>query len=103
MRIVEEMIDKGDEKARVVYEAMAYQVAKEIGALATVVKGEVDAIVLTGGMAKSERFVHMITERVKFLAPVHVIPGEQEMRALALGALRVLKGEEKAKIYQPAK
>lgn len=99
MQIVEEKIAANDERARIVYEAMAYQIAKEIGAMATVVNGNIDAIVLTGGMAKSKKFADLISKRVKFIAPVFSMPGEQEMKALALGALRVLKGEEKAKTY----
>jgi butyrate kinase len=103
LRAVENEIKKGKEEtrlqARLVFEAMAYQVSKEIGALATVVGGKVDAITLTGGMAKSKQFVQLIRNRVEFIAPVIIIPGEQEMRALAMGALRVLKRQEKAKIY----
>jgi len=100
MRIVEEQVQDGDEQAGLIYHAMAYQVSKEIGALATVARGKIDAIALTGGMAKSERFVKLIKDSVEFIAPVHIVPGEQEMRALALGALRVLRGEEQAKIYR---
>jgi butyrate kinase len=99
MRVVEKRIDEGDEKAKLVFEAMAYQIAKEIGAMSTVLSGKVDAIVLTGGMANSNKLVELIRSRVEFIAPVSVFPGEQEMKALALGALRVLKGEEKAKTY----
>ncbi len=100
MRIVEERVQEGDEEARLIYHTMAYQVSKEIGALSTVVKGEVDAIALTGGMAKSERFVNLIKDAVAFIAPVFIVPGEQEMRALALGALRVMRNEETAQTYQ---
>ena len=96
---IERRIEAGDKQARLVYEAMAYQIAKEIGAMATVLKGEVDAILLTGGLAKSDVLIHWIKERVAFLAPVVVYAGENEMEALALGALRVLKGEEEAKTY----
>lgn len=99
LRVIEDRVNKGDEEAALIYEAMAYQIAKEIGACATVLKGDVDAISITGGLAQSKQFVDLIIERVKFIAPVHIFPGEQEMRALALGALRVLKGEEEAKIY----
>jgi butyrate kinase len=99
MRAVEKRIDNGDNKAKLVFEAMAYQIAKEIGAMSTVLKGEVDAIVLTGGMAFSEKLVDLIKSRVEFIATLYVFPGEQEMKALALGALRVLCGEEKAKTY----
>jgi len=96
---IEKRIDRGDEKARLVYQAMVYQIAKEIGAMATTLYGKVDAIVLTGGIAHSERLVNLIKERVKFLSSVLVFPGEDEMEALTLGALRVLSGEEKAKEY----
>jgi len=100
LRVVEDRIEKkNDAEAKLIYEAMAYQVAKEIGAMSTVLFGEVDAIALTGGVAKSERFVDLIKKRVSHLAPVFVFPGEEEMKALALGALRVLRGEEKAKVY----
>lgn len=98
-REVEAMIEKGDKKAALVYEAMAYQIAKEIGSCATVLSGKVDAILLTGGIAYSKSFTKMISDRVGFLAEVKVYPGEDEMVALALGGLRVLKGEEKAQNY----
>ncbi len=93
-RLVEEMIAEGNEKAKLVYEAEAYQVAKGIGELAPVLNGEIDYIILTGGIAHSKMMTEMITDRVKFIAPVIVMPGEMEMEALALGALRILKGEE---------
>ena len=96
---VEEMIACGNEYARQVYEAMAYQIAKEIGAMATVLKGDADAIILTGGLSGSKMLTDWIKERVKFIAPVQVYPGEDELRALLLGCLRVLRGTEKAKIY----
>jgi butyrate kinase len=97
---VERKAQKGDETCKIVYEAMAYQVSKEIGAMATVVNGDVDAIGLTGGIAFSEYFVSMIKARCQFIAPIYVLPGEQEMRALALGTLRVLTGEEEAREYK---
>ncbi len=99
LRVVEDRIEKGDNEARLIFEAMAYQVSKEIGALAAVLFGQVDAIALTGGVAKSKRFVDLIKKRVSFIAPVYIFPGEEEMRALVLGALRVLRKEEEAKIY----
>jgi butyrate kinase len=99
MRLVEEKIKEGDERAELIYQAMVYQISKEIGAASTVVKGKVDAIALTGGMARSDQFTGLIKERIEFIAPVYVFPGEQEMRALAMGALRVLRGEEQAKSY----
>jgi len=98
-REVERSILAGNDYAKLIYEAMAYQIAKEIGAMATVLKGHVDAIVLTGGLANSEMLVGWIKERVGFIAPVMVYPGQEEMLAMALGALRVLRGEEKAKVY----
>jgi len=100
MREVNRRIEEGDEKAKLIKEAMAYQVAKEIGADAAVLKGEVDAIVISGGLAYDEEFVNMIRERVGFIARIMVYPGGDEMKALALGALRVLKGEEVAKEYR---
>jgi len=97
---VEERIEKGDMKAKEVYEAMAYQVSKEIGAAAAVLKGNVEAIALTGSLAYSERFVGYLRERVSFIAPIYLYPGENEMEALAEGTFRYLNGEEKAKIYE---
>jgi len=96
---VEERVRSGDEHAALVYQTMAYQIAKEIGAMATVLMGDVDAIVLTGGLSGSEMIVGWIKERVGHVAPVMVYPGEDEMEALVLGSLRVLRGEEKAKTY----
>ncbi len=96
---VERRIANGDEHARLIYEAMAYQIAKEIGLMATVLKGEVDAIVLTGGLAHSEMLLGWIRERVAWIAPMLVYPGEDEMLAMAQGALRVLRGEEQAREY----
>jgi len=96
---VEERIRAGDPAAREVYEAMAYQIAKEIGAMATVLEGRAAAIVLTGGLARSALLVGWIKNRVSFIAPVLVFPGEDEMRALAEGALRVLRGEAQALEY----
>ncbi|MFZ7101908.1 MAG: butyrate kinase [Peptococcaceae bacterium] len=98
-REVEEMVKQGNEHAKLTYEAMAYQIAKEIGACAAVLKGKIDGIVLTGGIAYSNLFTSRIKERVEFLSPVIIYPGEDEMEALASGGLRVLKGEENAKAY----
>lgn len=100
IRDVEKMALDGNEKAALLLDAFCYQVAKEIGALATVLKGKVDRIVLTGGIAYSEKVVNDITERVQSIAPVAVVPGEEELGALAAGALRVLRGEEKPQTYQ---
>ena len=101
MMYVEEQIRKGNKKYALVYEAMAYQVSKEIGAMATVLKGNVDAIVLTGGIAHDKKFVEMIRSRIGFISEILVYPGEMEMEALALGGLRVLRKEENAKTYNP--
>jgi butyrate kinase len=97
---VERMAKEGDARALLVYEAMALNVSKNIGALATVLRGKAEAIILTGGMAYSEYFIGMIRERVEFIAPVVVYPGENEMLSLALGGLRVLRGEEEARTYR---
>ena len=78
---------------------MAYQVAKGIGELATVLEGNVDYIIVTGGIAYSEMFTQWIVKRVQFIAPVEIMPGENEMEALAYGTLRVLNGEEEAREY----
>lgn len=99
-REVNKMIDSGNKDAELIYKAMAYQVAKEIGSCAAVLKGHVDAIILTGGIAYDSRFIDWITERVSFISKVIVYPGENEMSALAEGALRVLTGEEAAKEYE---
>ena len=98
-REVEKMIQEGDKKAEIVYKAMAYQVAKEIGSCAAVLKGNVDGILLTGGVAYDKTFVKWIEDRVSFISKVLVYPGEDEMIALAQGGLRVLNGEEEAKRY----
>jgi butyrate kinase len=103
---VEERISKGDKKAELLYQAMAYQIAKEIAAMAAVLKGEVDAIVITGNGARDKgalgkTFIGWIKERVNFIAPITVYPGtDDEMKALALGTVRVLKGEEEAQEYK---
>lgn len=96
---VEQRIAAGDEQARLIYEAMAYQIAKEIGLMATVLKGDVDAIVITGSLAHSDMLLNWIRERVAWIAPIMVYPGEDEMLSMAQGALRVLRGEEKPLTY----
>lgn len=99
-REVEKLIEQGNEEAKVIYEAMAYQIAKGIGELATVVNGDVDYIVITGGIAYSKMFTKWILNRVKFIADVEIMPGEHELESLALGALRVLNNEEEAREYK---
>jgi len=87
----------GDAQAAAVFEAMAYQIGKEAGAMAAVLEGKVDAVLVTGGMAHSERLVAQLRGYVEWIAPVAVYPGEDELRALAEGVFRVLDGEEEAK------
>lgn len=99
-REIEKMIDDGDKKAALIYKAEAYQVAKGIGQLSIALKGDVDAIILTGGLAHSKMLTEDIAEYVKFIAPVVVMPGESEMDALAFGGLRMLKGEEAVKEFK---
>ena len=99
LRSVQKMINEGDEFAASVLDSMAYQVSKEIGAMAAVLEGLVDAIILTGGLAHSNRFTGAIKQRVDKLAPVYVFAGEDEMHALLSGALRVLRGEEPVAWY----
>lgn len=98
-REVQKMIEEGNEEAKLIFEAMAYQIAKGIGELATVVKGKVDAIILTGGIAYSKMITSWITERVESIAPVEIMAGENEMESLALGTLRVLRQQEIARDY----
>ncbi len=96
---VEKRAADGDQKAKLIYDAMAYQVAKEVGAMATVLGCSVDGILITGGIAYDKYFVNQVISYVHRIAPVHVYPGEDEMKALAMNALRVVKGETTAKIY----
>ena len=98
-REVEKRIEAGDGHAKLIYDAMALNIAKNIAKCAPFVKGKVDAILLTGGIAYSEYVTSYIREHVEFIAPVVVYPGEDEMLSLALGGLRVLRGEEKARTY----
>ncbi|MFD3155681.1 butyrate kinase [Haloimpatiens sp. FM7330] len=99
-RNVDKMIENGDKRAELIFSAMAYQIAKEIGSMAVVLNGKIDAIILTGGIAYDKKITNWIKERVEFIAPVELVPGEDEMLALAQGALRVINGKEKAKIYE---
>lgn len=99
-REVERRIAEGDEKADLIYRAMALNIAKNIAKLAVVVDGKIDAILLTGGIAHSQQLTGMIRRHVEFIAPVEVLAGENEMESLALGALRVLRGEESAHTFR---
>jgi len=96
---VEARIIAGDAVAREAYQAMVYQIAKEIGAMATVLNGNIDAVVLTGGAVRSAMLVEWLTQRISFLGPVLLYPGEEEMQSLAAGAFRVLAGAEPAATY----
>jgi butyrate kinase len=97
--MVEKAANAGDQKAALLQEAMAYQVAKEIGAMSAVLKGEVDAIILTGGIAYGKPFVEAVSKRVQHLGPIHVHAGEDEMAALAMNGLMVAIGEVQPKVY----
>lgn len=99
-RVIEQMIHDGDSHAALIFQAQAYQIAKCIGLLSIVLKGQCDAIILTGGLAYSEDLTQRIRDYVGFLAPVCVMPGENEMEALALGGLRILDGQEAAQEYE---
>ena len=95
-RIVEKMMMDGDEKAKLIYDAMALNVARKIGEEAATVAGDIEAIILTGGIAYSEYFTNEVKKNAEWIAPVIVYPGENEMESLALGGLRVLRGQEEA-------
>ena len=94
------IIENGDQHAKLLIDAMIYHTARSIAAEGAVLKGKVDAILLTGGIAYSEYITQGLRERVEFIAPVHIYPGEDEMKALALNALAVLRGEREAKEYE---
>lgn len=98
-REVEAMIDEGNETAKLIYDTIAYQVAKGIAQMAIPLKGDVQGIVLTGGIAYSKMLTTQIADYVSFIGPVRVLPGENEMDALAFGGLRILRGEEKAQVF----
>lgn len=98
-REVEQRIENGDKWAELIFDATVYQIAKDIGACAAVLSGNIDAILLTGGLAYSERLTESLKKRIGFLAPIHVYPGEIEMEALALSTLAVLEKKSIAKEY----
>jgi butyrate kinase len=99
LKEVKKMIADGNSKAKELFHSMIYQIAKEIGSMATVLKGKVEAILVTGGMANDEELIKLLKERIEFVAPVKVYPGEDELKALVEGTLRVLTGQEKTKAY----
>ncbi len=96
---VERRIESGDKEAEFYFEAMTFQVAKDIGGMSTVMNGDVDRIILTGEIAHSKRLTDSLTKRVRFIAPVEIVPGAVEMKALVEGALRMLRKEEPIKDY----
>ena len=98
-REVEIAVNHGDEKAAFYLESMAYQVSKSIGEMATVLKGKIDGILITGGIAYDRRLMAQIRERVEFIAPVSVYPGQDELKSLAMNALMVARGEVEAIVY----
>ena len=99
LRLIEENIAQGDVYSQLIFEGLAYQIAKEIGKQATVLNGDVDVIAFTGGMARSDLLMKAITQRIKWIAPIQIYPGEMEMQALNLGVQRVLNQDEPAKNY----
>jgi len=98
--VVEKRAETGDQKAALIQDAMAYQVAKEIGAMSTVLKGDVDAILLTGGIAYGKPFIESLKERIKHLGEIFVYPGEDEMRALAMNGVMILEGQIQPQWYE---
>ncbi|MEG0267353.1 MAG: butyrate kinase [Carnobacterium sp.] len=99
-RIVEEKAENGDKKAKIVLDAMAYQIAKTIGELSTVLYGKVDGIILTGGIAHSHYITDLVKKRTSFIAPIFIVPGEEELTALAKGARRVLMKQEEVNVFR---
>lgn len=93
------MAADGNRYAALIWDAFLYQLGKQVGAMAAVLKGDVKAIILTGGMAHDKELVESLRSRIGFIAPLEVRPGEFELEALAAGAERVLTGEEEAVIY----
>jgi butyrate kinase len=100
IREVERRIDEGDEYAALIYRAMIYQIAKEIGAMATVLNGKMDRIIITGGMAHSERVVEDLRQRIGFIGAISILPGENELESLAAGGFRAVDGEQEVQIYE---
>ncbi len=100
LREVEKRIADGEEHAKIIFDAMALQIAKGVGCMMGVFEEPIDAVILTGGLAYSENLVNQIQKRIRHLLPVIVLPGENEMESLALGGLRILRGEETAKTFQ---
>lgn len=100
VQAIQKQIDEGDEHARLILESMIYHIAKAVGGAAVALWGKVDAILLTGGIAYSEYITTRLKERVSFLAPVFIYPGEDELEALALNGLGALRGELPIQVYK---
>jgi butyrate kinase len=98
-REVEKLVKEGDEEAALIYDAFLLNIVKNVAKISATVYGKVDSVIITGGMAQSEMLMSKLTERLAFIAPATIIPGENEMKALALGALRVMRGEESARVF----
>ena len=96
---IHQRIEEGDKYAKLIWETMCYQICKSIGAMSTVLKGKVDAILLTGGLVRFADLVDFIKDRCSFIAPIELYPGEVEQEAMAEAALKVMKGELKANTY----
>jgi len=96
---IEKRIDSGDRQAELYFNAMIYQIAKDIGGMAPVMDGDVDRIILTGEIAHSKRLTGSLIKRVGFIAPVEVVPGAVEIDALVQGVLRILRNEEELRDY----
>ena len=94
-----DLANNGDQYAALVYRALAYQNAKYAGAMAVALKGQVDAIILTGGVTRGKAFTDIMKEYIDWIGEVIIMPGEFELEALAAGALRVMHGQEQAKTY----
>ena len=100
MKEIEIRIQQGDEHAKLIVDAMIYHTAKAIAAEGAVLCGKIDAILITGGLARSQYVVKELRRRIDFMAPIHCYPGEDEMEALALNALAVLRGQREAMEYE---
>jgi len=96
---IEKRIDNGDKNAELIYNGMIYQIAKEIGSMAAVLDGNVDAIFITGGLANSDYIIEKLIKKINFISDIYVYPGADELENLALGAYRVLNGKASPKIY----
>jgi butyrate kinase len=99
IRKIEEMVNSGDEKTKLIFDAFIYQISKWAAAMAAVMNGQIDGVILTGGVSKSEMVTSQLKTRIGFLGRIFIYSGQYEMLALAQGVLRIIKGEEKPKVY----